>query len=369
MINVSQPVIGKDEIQYVSDAVASGWVSSQGEFIQKFEKSFAKFCGTEHCVLVANGTVALHLALEVLGIGEGDEVILPDLTFVATANIVKMAGGTPVLADVKMDSWCIDPEDVKRKITSKTKAIIPVHIYGHPAEMDQLQQIADEKNIVLIEDAAEAHGATYKGKKVGSMSTMATFSFFGNKIITTGEGGAITTNSAELADRARFLRDHGMSRTKRYWYTEVGYNYRMTNMQAALGLAQMNSIDSFIEQRAEILETYKQFLSGVDFIKFNAKTENAQPVNWITCLLIEDFGSTQRDLLIEKLKESGIDSRPFFYTVSSLPMYSQTPCPNSIKLSQSGINLPTYPGLSKEQIKFICEKLSQHIAEIRTLNN
>jgi perosamine synthetase len=256
---------------------------------KNLKKVFAQYCGTEHCVLVANGTVALHLALEVLGIGKGDEVIIPDLTFVATANIVKMAGGTPVLADVKMDSWCIDPDDVKRKITSKTKAIIPVHIYGHPADMDQLQQIANENNLVLIEDAAEAHGALYNGKKVGSMSTMASFSFFGNKIITTGEDGAITTNSAELADRARFLRDHGMSRTKRYWYTEVGYNYRMTNMQAALGLAQMNSIDLFIEQRAEILNAYKEFLNGVNLIRFNAKLVNSEPVNWITCLVIEDF--------------------------------------------------------------------------------
>lgn len=364
MINISQPVIGELELEYVSKAVSSGWVSSQGEFMQLFEKSFADFCGTKYCVLVANGTVALHLALEVLNIKEGDEVIIPDLTFVATANIVRMAGAKPVLVDVRESDWCMDPIDVARKITKKTKAIIPVHIYGHPAPMDELRSIADNHGIALIEDAAEAHGATYNGKKAGSMSDMASFSFFGNKIITTGEGGAITTNSFELADRARFLRDHGMSREKRYWYTEVGYNYRMTNLQAALGYAQMSRIRTLIEQRDKLLILYKKYMD-IDNISWNPSLPNTNPVNWMTCLIINDFSRGERDQLIDDLKAEGIDSRPFFYTVSSLPMYQQEACPVSTKLSASGLNLPTHPGLTEETILFISETTKKLITQIR----
>ncbi len=364
MINISKPVIGKLEVDYVSKAVESGWVSSQGEYIQLFEKSFADFCDTKYCVLVANGTVALHLALEVLNIKEGDEVILPDLTFVATANVVCMAGATPVLADVRESDWCLDPVDVIKKITPKTKAIIPVHLYGHPAPMDELRSIADQYGIALIEDAAEAHGATYNGKKVGGMSDMGTFSFFGNKIITTGEGGALVTNSFELADRARFLRDHGMSREKRYWYPELGYNYRLTNLQAALGYAQMSRIETLIAQRNQLLIWYKKYIT-VDKITWNPSLTKIEPVNWMTCLVMNDFTSEERDQLIENLMKEGIDSRPFFYTVSSLPMYQQEPCPVSAKLSASGLNLPTHPGLTEETIRFISETTNKLITQIR----
>lgn len=365
MINVSMPIIGNKEIEEVTKAVASGWVSSQGEYINKLEESFANFCEVEHCVLVSNGTVAIHLALEVLGIGAGDEVIIPDLTFVATANAVKMCGASPVLADVRFEDWCIDPNDVRSKITTKTKAIIPVHLYGHPAAMDELKEIAEEFGLNLIEDAAEAHGARYKGRRVGGIGTLGTFSFYGNKIITTGEGGAITTNSAEIADRARFLRDHGMSRDKRYWYTEIGYNYRMTNMQAALGYAQMSSIDKFILQRKEILELYRKNLD-VPNSRINPAVQDCSPVNWIICLVLDDFTCEDRDKLQANLYNEGIDSRPFFYSMSELPMYKQKPNPVSKKLSKSGINLPTYPGLSEKEVILICEAVNRIVRDIRS---
>lgn len=366
MINISKPSIGDNEIQCVNNAVASGWVSSQGEYIEIFERNFAEFCGVKHCVLVSNGTVSLHLALEVLNIGFGDEVIIPDLTFVATANVIKMAGATPVIADVRESDWCLDPLDVQRKITNRTKAIIPVHLYGHPAPMDELQKIASKHSLSIIEDAAEAHGARYNNKIVGGMSDFASFSFFANKIITTGEGGALTTNSFELAERARFLRDHGMSREKRYWYTEVGYNYRLTNMQAALGYAQLARVESFIEQREQLLVWYKRYMN-IDNISWNPSLPKTKPVNWMTCLVINDFSREDRDRLIDNLKLEGIDSRPFFYTVSSLPMYQQESCPVSARLSASGLNLPTYPGLTEESIQFIAERTIRIITQIREL--
>lgn len=364
MIQVSQPVIGKQEIDAVNKAVSSGWVSSKGEYIEKFEESFAKFCCTEHCVLVSNGTVALHLALEVLNIGEGDEVIVPDLTFVATANVVKMAGAVPVFADISVDDWCLDPSDVEKKITSKTKAIIPVHIYGHPAPMNELQKLAELHGLHLIEDAAEAHGAEYDGKRVGGLGAMATFSFYGNKIITTGEGGAITTNNEKLASRARFLRDHGMSSEKRYWYTEVGYNYRMTNMQAALGYVQLNQIQDFLNERAKILECYKKHLR-IGNIVWNPVGYLAKPVNWITCLVIKDFNSSQRDELLLQLSSKGVDTRPFFYPLSTLPMYERATCETSLKISSQGLNLPTFPGLKESEIIYICNELSTIIEHLR----
>ncbi len=363
MINVSNPFIGKLEKELINDALESGWVSSQGQYIIEFEKKFADFCNTKHCILVANGTVALHLALETLHIGEGDEVIVPDLTFVATANIVKMAGATPIFADVRASDWCIDPEDVERKITANTKAIIPVHLYGHPAAMNELKKIADKNNIYLIEDAAEAHGAEYFGKKVGSLGTLGTFSFFGNKIITTGEGGAITTDSDTIAERAKFLRDHGMSKQKRYWYTEVAFNYRMTNLQAALGVAQLKQIEEFINSRDIILEQYKSYLTDSRF-KLNPCIDGARPVNWMTCLIIDGFTSEMRDTLIELLKKDGVDSRPFFYTLSTLPMYKRQACPVSYDLSSRGINLPTYHNLSESDIQYVCKSVIKAVESI-----
>lgn len=362
MINISKPSIGQEEINLVTKALESGWVSSQGPFIKEFEERMASFCGTKHCVLVANGTVAIHLALLVLKIGPGDEVIVPDLTFVATANAVKMAGATPVFADVSKDTWCIDPEDVRRKITQHTKAVIPVHLYGFPANMDSLMTIAKEFSIHIIEDAAEAHGAIYHGKSVGGFGAMATFSFFGNKIITTGEGGAITTDSDDYAEYARFLRDHGMSRTKRYWYDEVGYNYRMTNLQAALGVAQIKQIHNFIMERDNIINEYKRHLEPVGLI-LNPRASHIRPVNWITCVLLDKPDSIIRDKILNELKNFGIETRPFFYPITSLPMYKNNVNSVSENLSARGLNLPTFAGISKEQIKFISQNLIDAISK------
>lgn len=357
MIPVSQPTIGDDEVRLVTDAVASGWVSSLGVYLEQFEQRFAEFCGVKHCVSLANGTVAIHLALKVLGIGEGDEVIIPDLTFVATANAVVTAGATPVIVDVRASDWNIDPEAVQRAITPRTKAIIPVHLYGHPAEMDDLRRIADAHGLAILEDAAEAHGAVYKGRRVGGLGTCGTFSFYGNKIITTGEGGALTTDSLEIAERARYLRDHGMSKDRKYWHTEVGYNYRMTNLQAALGVAQLARIDDFIAERDRILAGYRRHLTGRG-VTLNPCMPGTRPVNWITCVLLDGVDRAGRDAVLARLKELGVDSRPFFYPMSALPMYkSARSFPVSADLSARGLNLPTYPALTDADVERVSQAL------------
>lgn len=356
MIPVSKPVLSDIDVSLVTDAVTSGWVSSQGEYVARFEREFADFCGVRHCILTSNGTVALHLALKALNIGRGHEVIVPDLTFVATANAVVHAEATPITADVRYEDWCIDPSSVERLITSQTRAIIPVHLYGHPAAMHGLLAIAQKHDLKIIEDSAESHGAEYYGQKVGGLGDCAAFSFYGNKLITTGEGGAITTNCDEIAERARFLRDHAMSKYKRYWHTEVGYNFRMTNLQAALGVGQLSQIDSFITERDRILDTYRRILSPSGII-LNPSLSSIRTVNWITCVLIPGVTRLQRDSLISDLYEAGIDTRPFFYPLSTLPMYESSTGVVSADLSARGINLPTYPGISSSEIEYISNTL------------
>lgn len=355
-IPISEPSITEKDIEYVLNAVKSGWVSSVGEYITRFEQKFARYVGTKYALTTSNGTVALHLALVSLGIKEGDEVIVPDLTFIATANAVAYTGAKPVFADVDPETWCIDPDSIK--ITKKTRAIIPVHLYGHPADMDIIKEIAREYNLYVIEDAAEAHGAEYKGKKVGSLGTCGVFSFYGNKIITTGEGGMITTNDEKLYEKAKFLRDHAMSKDKRYWHTEIGYNYRLTNIQAALGLAQLERIEELIEKKRKIFNWYKNFLQDLDGIKLNPEKEWAKNVYWMVCLVMnKDFGIS-RDELMNKLKERGIDTRPFFYPISEMPMYnSGSVNPVVYRISTKGINLPSGANLKEEEVKWICTNI------------
>ena len=366
-IPVSEPSITKKEIDYVLAAVKSGWVSSLGEFITKFEEEFSKFVGTKYALATSNGTTALHLALVSLGIKEKDEVIVPDLTFVATANAVTYTGATSVFADIDPETWCIDPGDLKKKITSRTKALIPVHLYGHPADMDPINILAKEYGVYVIEDAAEAHGAEYKGKKVGSIGHCGIFSFYGNKIITTGEGGMITTNNDEVYERARLLRDHAMSKEKRYWHTEIGYNYRITNLQAALGLAQLERIDELITKKRQIFEWYKESLASLDGICLNPEKKWAKNVFWMVCLILNKNFGVSRDELMTKLKEMGIDTRPFFYPLSEMPMYKDNRNHMNVtakNLSERGLNLPSGVNLKREEIKHICSTLKTILKHI-----
>ncbi len=358
-IPISQPNITQKEIDYVTDAVKSGWVSSLGEYINKFEDGFAKFCDTKYALTASNGTTALHLVLASLGIGKDDEVIVPDLTFIATANAVNYTGAQVILVDVDEDTLCISPNAIKKAITDKTKAIIPVHLYGHPANMDEINKIAKEYNLFVIEDAAEAHGAEINGKKVGSMSTAAIFSFYGNKIMTSGEGGMITTDDEELYKKMAYLRDHGMSKEKRYWHTEVAYNYRMTNLQAALGVAQLERIDELLAKKQDIFAWYKDGLKEIPNIKLNSQRDGYKNVYWMVCLELNNFDESQRDQFIIKLKEKNIDSRPYFYPISDMPVYYKANTPITHKVYQKGINLPSYFDIRKEDVDTVCNTIRE----------
>ena len=354
-IPISRPSIEKKEIEYVTDVIKSGWVSSTGgRYIDIFEKKFAQYCNTKYAVATSSGTSALHLTLVCLGITSDDEVIIPDFTFIATANAAKYTGAKVVTVDIDDDTLCISPEAIRKAITSKTKAIIPVHVYGHPANMLEINKIAKEYNLFVVEDAAEAHGAKVNGRKVGSLSDAGTFSFFGNKIITTGEGGMITTNNQKLYKKMRYLRDHAMSEEKRYWHTEIGFNYRITNLQAALGVAQFERIDDFLEKRKKIFEWYQEGLKTVKGIKLNHQSSWATTVYWVICLELKSYNESKRDALMKILKTKNIDTRPYFYPVSDMPMYDDTDTPITHNVHQRGLNLPSYFDLTKEQVSLIC---------------
>lgn len=359
-IPISEPLLSGNELAYVNDCVRSGWVSSLGKYIPEFEQGFADFCGVRHGIAVSNGTAALHLALVALGIGPGDEVIIPTLTFIATANAVRYTGATPVFADSEAETWNLDPQDVACRITPHTRAIIPVHIYGHPANMAPILDLAKQHNLHVIEDAAEAHGARYQGKRVGSLGEINAFSFYGNKIITTGEGGLLTTDEDALAEKVRFLRDHAMSPEKRYWHTEVGFNYRMTNLQAALGVAQMERIEEFIARKRWIAESYNQGLREVAAIRLPPEAPWATSVYWMYSILLNKDFPLSRDEVMARLRQQNIDSRPFFYPIHVQPPYqADISLPVAENLSRRGINLPSAVTLSEEDIQRIVQAIRE----------
>jgi perosamine synthetase len=274
-----------------------------------------------------------------------------------------MAQASPIIVDIRRDTYCIDPEQIERAITSKTKAIIPVHLYGHPAAMISIREIAEKYGLKIIEDAAEAHGAEISGAKVGSFGDCAVFSFYGNKIITTGEGGMITTNDEKLSKKLRFLRDHAMSESKRYWHTEIGFNYRMTNLQAAIGVAQVERIDEFIKERSKQLLLYRKILE-TNGLECNPSV-GVNSVNWLTCVVIKGIGRYKRDKVIEMLRDTGVDTRPFFYPISMFPMYKTSRLnPIAAELSSNGINLPTFIGLKNSDIELISEVLLKTIKKV-----
>lgn len=360
-IPVAQPVLGKEEERLVLEGIRSGWVSSAGKYILEFESSFSKFCNTKYGITTSNGTTALHLALVAAGIGPGDEVLIPSMTFVATANAVTYTGATPVFIDSEMETWNLDPEKIKEKINSRTRAIIPVHLYGHPANMGIIMAIARKYKLLVIEDAAEAHGALYKGKKVGSIGDAACFSFYGNKIITTGEGGMIVTNNKLFADKVKMLRDHGASKKRKFYHPTLGFNYRMTNLQAALGLAQMMRIDEFIDRKISIARLYEQFLRPlVPDIVLQPQMDWAKNVFWMYSILIPYKGKKNRDFVVKQLRKKGIDSRPFFFPVHLTPRYkTEDKLPNAEYLGKTGMNLPSSVSLEESKIEFICKKITE----------
>lgn len=358
-ISVAEPYLGKLEEKFILDSVKSGWVSSIGKYIKLFEKNFAKFCNTKYAVATSTGTSALHLALAAADIGPGDEVILPSMTFVATGNAVLYTGAKPVLVDSEPFSWNIDPEKIKEKINRFTKAIVVVHLYGHPADMNPISAIARKYSLLLIEDAAEAHGALYLNKKVGSIGDIGCFSFYGNKIITTGEGGAVVTNNKVLATKIVNLRDHGTSKKRKYYNPKLGFNYRMTNPQAALGCAQLTKINYIINRKIEIAQLYAHFLHDKHpEITLHPQANWAKNVFWMYSILLQKKGKKNRDFLVKELKKRGIDTRPFFFPLHRLSRFkSNERMPIADSLARCGVNLPSSVNLTKKQIQFICENI------------
>ena len=365
-IPVSAPVLGARELEYVTDAVRSGWVSSIGPYVDRFEESFAAYVGVRHAIAVANGTVALHLLLHAIGIGPGDEVIVPDLTFAATAHAVLQTGAAPVLADVEPSSWCLDPAAVRRAVGPRTRAILPVHLYGQAADLTVLGALAHDAGLAVIEDAAEAHGATWAGRMVGSFGRASAFSFYGNKIITTGEGGMITTDDAALAARLRFLKDHGMSKERRYFHTELAFNYRMTNLQAALGVAQLEQIETFIAKKRLVHAWYREALDGVPGLVLNPVIPGSRNVCWMTSAVLP--AGVRREEVARRLRERGVDSRPFFVPMSALPHLAGTrrvgadgaaACPVATALGRRGLNLPSGCDLTREQVGRAAQALTE----------
>jgi perosamine synthetase len=353
---VYQPALSGREKEYVLECLDSTWISSKGKFIQAFEQGFAQYTGTKYAAAVSNGTVALHLAMLALGIGPGDEVIVPTLTYIASVNAIAYVGATPVFADSLPDTWQLNPEDVKKKITPKTKAVMAVHLYGHPCEMDALVSICKSNNLFLVEDCAEAIGSKYKGKMVGGFGDIATFSFFGNKTITTGEGGMVICSNETLLERVNHLKGQGLAKYRQYWHDIIGYNYRMTNICAAIGLAQLEQVDTFIQRKKEIANLYQTQLKETNFI-FHAAHPSVEHTYWMCSLLVSD--SSEREALRNHLEQHGIETRPLFYPVHTMPMYGKTytAFPVAEDLGWRGINLPSYPGLKDEEVVEICEAL------------
>lgn len=364
-IPVSAPWLAGHVRDYVLDCVESGWVSSLGTYVARFEQEFAAFCECDHAVATSSGTAALHLALAAIGLGAGDEVLVPDLTFVATANAVTYTGATPVLVDVDAATWTIDPMEARRRVTPRTKALIVVHLYGLPADMDALLALADEHGLVVVEDAAQAHGARYKGRVAGSLGDISAFSFYGNKIITTGEGGMVVTHDEKLASRARLLRGHAMDPVRRYYHSEVGFNHRMTNIQAAIGCAQMEQVAEILDRRRRIADAYERGLAGAAAIEGPPSMPWADNVHWMYSILIGERGNLSRDELARALDDRGIETRPFFVPLHQLPAFR---CgerfPVASRLAASGLNLPSGNALTAAQIERVCAAI-QDLSGVR----
>ncbi|UCE38195.1 MAG: DegT/DnrJ/EryC1/StrS family aminotransferase [Thermoplasmata archaeon] len=362
MIPIAEPKLNGNELKYVTDCVSSGWISSIGKYIKKFEEEFSKFTETKYGIATSSGTTALHLALATFGIGKDDEVIIPTLSFIATANCVAYTGAKPVFVDSEPRTWNMDPEKVKEKITEKTKAIVPVHLYGHPVDMDPIMDLAEDHSLVVIEDAAEAHGAEYRKRKVGGIGHVGCFSFYGNKIITCGEGGMITTNDEEIMNKAMMLRDHAMSKEKRYWHPYMGYNYRMTNMQAAVGLAQVEKIEEYIQIKRENAKKYNEKLEGISNITLPPEMDWAKNVYWLYSILVDNI---QRDDFTFRLREKEIDTRPFFYPMHTQPPYidySDEKLEVAEDIAKRGVSLPSATSLKDHEIDYICQIIAETLS-------
>ena len=361
-IPIYKPSISNKEKELVLDCLESSWISSKGRYISEFEEAFSSYLGVRSAVAVSNGTVALHLALLALNIKEGDEVLVPSLTYIASVNSISYTGATPIFVDSNMETWQMDPEDLESKITEKTKAIMLVHLYGHPCDMDKVLKIASKYSLYVIEDSAEAIGSKFNDKYVGTLGDIGTFSFFGNKTITTGEGGMVVSNNDIIIKSIKKLKGQGLADKREYWHDIIGYNYRMTNICAAIGLAQLDRIESFLSRKYEIAQLYKRLLSETP-IEIHKEVGNVYHSYWMVSILVNS--SKIRKELREYLTKNGVETRPVFYPIHTMPIYSKYRNENPIaeNIGSRGINLPSFPDLNDDEIKFICNKIKEYFSD------
>lgn len=374
MIPVCEPLIGEREIELVLDCLRTGWVSSSGQYLERFEAEWAATCGMVHGIAVSNGTTALDIAVRLLNLQPGDEVIMPTFTIISCAQAIIANGGLPVLVDSDLRTWQMDVSQIAAKITSRTKAIMVVHIYGHPADMDPLLHLANKHNIMVIEDAAEVHGAEYKGRKCGGLGDISTFSFYANKLITTGEGGMVLTRRDDLADRARSLRNLCFQPSRRFYHEELGYNYRLTNLQAALGCAQLERLDHIVAQKRRIAHLYSEKLAKLPGLELPIEQDWAKNVYWVYGIVLkEETGLTAQDMA-QRLAEKGVQTRPFFLGMHEQPafqkkgLFSHESYPVAERLARQGLYLPNGLTLQPEQIGYICQQVTDCLVQVRRKN-
>ncbi|OGQ06093.1 MAG: aminotransferase DegT [Deltaproteobacteria bacterium RIFCSPLOWO2_01_44_7] len=358
-MSVCEPTLRGNEKRYVLECLEKNWISSHGEFVLKFEEAFAKTVNAKYGIACSSGTAAVHMALAALHLEPGDEVILPAFTMIATVNPIMFVGAKPVLVDSEPNSWNMNVDEVAKKITKRTKVILPVHIYGHPVDMDPILDLAKKHKLHVLEDAAEAHGALYKGKIVGKLGSMGAFSFFANKIITSGEGGMVVTDDPEVADYTRGFRNYAFSKDIHFWHRFIGYNYRMTNLQAAIGLAQLEQLDQFVEDRRKNAMLYTEYLKKIPGIATPPEGPDVKSVFWMYGILVDKPYPLTRDQLRQHLAKHGIETRSFF-----IPIHWQKPFqemfrgeryPVAEDLCARGFYLPSSSSLTKEQIEFVCD--------------
>jgi perosamine synthetase len=367
MIAANERLLTGKELEYVTECIKTGWISSAGKFINQFENKWAEYCGMKHGIAVCNGTIALELAVEVLGFPAGSEIILPSFTIISCAQAITKAGCIPVAVDCEPDTWCMDVAEVERAITPKTKAIMPVHIYGHPVDMDPIMDLADKHGLVVVEDAAEVHGAEYKGRKCGGIGHVSCFSFFANKIITTGEGGMVLTSDDRLAEKLRSYRNLCFQDKQRFLHDEIGHNYRFTNIQAAIGLAQLERIEETIARKRAMASTYAEGLSGLP-IQLPVEREWAKNVYWMYGLVIDEQTGMDAKGLANRLRAAGVETRPFFLGIHEQPvfrkmgLFADLTLPVTERIARQGLYLPSGQAITDDQIEHVVEQVRRILA-------
>jgi perosamine synthetase len=365
MIPVNEPLLNEQALKYVQECMQTGWISSEGRFIQEFENSWAAYCGVDHGIAVSNGTTALQVAVACLGVGPGDEIIMPTFTIISCALAIIETGATPVLVDCDTRTWCLDTSAVEAKITPRTRAIMPVHTYGHPVDMAPLCDLARQHGLFIIEDAAEAHGAEYRGKKVGGIGDLSAFSFYANKIITTGEGGMVLAKRADHAERARSLRNLCFRKDRRFYHTELGHNYRLTNLQAAIGLAQVEQIEEHVRRKRWMGKAYTERLGHLPQIQLPVEESWAKNVYWMYGVVLADDVSFDATEFACRLRAEGVDTRPFFIGMHEQPVLLQRGLfvgekyPAAERIARRGLYLPSGLTLTESQIDQVCTAVTK----------